>query len=137
MKVVFDTNVVASASFWRGAPFFCLVAWAQGRCEAVVSPALLAEYLETIEELRLEYPGRPFVAWADALTESATLVFPVDRAPGATPDPGDEMVLECALAAEADYIVSGDKKHLLPLRQFRDIPIVSPSDFLRRLATIK
>ena len=137
MKVVFDTNVVASASFWRGAPFFCLVAWAQGRCEAVVSPALLAEYHETIEELRLEYPGQPFVAWADALTESATLVFPVDRAPGATPDPGDEMVLECALAAEADYIVSGDKKHLLPLRQFRDIPIVSPSDFLRRLATIK
>ena len=137
MKVVFDTNVVASASFWQGAPFLCLAAWAQGRCEAVVSPALLAEYHETIEELRLEYPGRPFVSWADALTESAILVFPADRAPGATPDPGDEMILECALAAEADYIVSGDKKHLLPLRQFRDILIVSPSDFLRRLTTVK
>ena len=49
MKVVFDTNVVASASFWRGPPFDCLAAWAQGRCEAVVSPALLAEYYETIE----------------------------------------------------------------------------------------
>jgi predicted nucleic acid-binding protein len=44
------------------------------------------------------------------------------------------MVLECALAAEADYIVSGDKKHLLVLREFRGIRIVSPSDFLRRLA---
>ena len=33
----------ASASYWRGAPFDCLAAWAQGRCEAVVSPALLAE----------------------------------------------------------------------------------------------
>ena len=43
MKVVFDTTVVASASDWRGAPFDCLAAWAQGRCEAVVSPALLAE----------------------------------------------------------------------------------------------
>ena len=71
--------------------------------------------------------------WADALTEAAVLVFPTDRAMGATPDPGDEMVLECALAAEADYIVSGDKRHLLPLRAFRDIPIISPSDFLRRL----
>jgi predicted nucleic acid-binding protein len=29
MKVVFDTNVVASASFWRGTPFDCLAAWAQ------------------------------------------------------------------------------------------------------------
>lgn len=133
MKVVFDTNVVISASFWRGAPFDCLAAWAQGRCEAVVSPALLAEYHETIEELSLEYPGRPFVKWTDALTDAATLVFPVERAAGATPDPEDEMILECALAAEVDYIVSGDKKHLLPLRRFRGIPIVSPAEFLRRL----
>jgi predicted nucleic acid-binding protein len=100
----------------------------------VVSPALLAEYYETIEELRLEYPRREPVEWVDALTESAELIFPMERATGATPDPGDEMVLECALAAEADYIVSGDKKHLLVLGEFHDIRIVSPSDFLRRLA---
>jgi len=134
VKVVFDTNVVASASFWRGAPFDCLAAWAKGRCEAVVSPALLAEYHETIEELRLDYPRREPVEWVDALTESAELIFSSERATGATPDPGDEMVLECALAAEADYIVSGDKKHLLVLREFHGTRIISPSDFLRRLA---
>ena len=134
MKVVFDTNVVASASFWRGAPFDCLAAWAQGRCVAVVSSGLLAEYHETIEELRLDYPDRKCVEWVTALTESAELVFPVERAAGATPDPDDEMILECALAAEADFIVTGDKKHLLALRQFQGIPIVSPADFLRRLA---
>jgi len=134
MRVVFDTNVVASASFWRGTPFDCLAAWAKGRCEAVVSPALIAEHHETIEELRLDYPGRKFVAWADGLAGSATLVFPMERAAGATIDPDDEMILECALAAEADFIVTGDKKHLLPLRQFGEILIVSPSDFLRLLA---
>ena len=135
MKVVFDTNVVASASFWRGAPFDCLAAWAQGRFVAVVSSNLLAEYHETVEELRLDYPSRKCVAWAEALTESAELVFPVERASGSTPDPGDEMILECALAAEADFIVSGDKKHQLALRQFKGIPIVNPTEFLRRLAT--
>ncbi len=134
MKVVFDTNVVASASFWRGKPFECLVAWAQGRCEGVISPALLAEYHETVEELRLEYPNRKPVEWADALGESALLVFPTDRLAGATPDPDDEMLLECALAADADYIVSGDKRHLLPLLEFEGIRIVNPADFLRRLA---
>jgi putative PIN family toxin of toxin-antitoxin system len=133
VKVVFDTNVVASASFWQGAPFDCLAAWAQGRTEAVVSAALLAEYHETMEELRLDYPRRKCVEWVEPLTESAKLVFPVERASGATVDPDDEMVLECALAAEADFIVSGDKKHLLALRQFRGIPIVSPAEFLRRL----
>lgn len=134
MKVVFDTNVVASASFWRGSPFDCLAAWVQGRCVAVVSSALLAEYHETVEELRLDYPNRKCVEWVTALTEAAELVFPVERASGATPDPDDEMILECALAAEADFIVSGDKKHLLALRQFKGIPIVSPAEFLRRLA---
>ena len=133
MKVVFDTNVVASASFWRGAPFDCLAAWAQGRCVAVVSSSLLAEYHEAAEELRLDYPDRKCVEWVAALTESAELVFPVERAAGATPDPDDEMILECAVAAEAGFIVSGDKKHLLALRQFQGIPIVSPAEFLRRI----
>lgn len=133
MIVVFDTNVVASASFWRGAPFDCLAAWARGDCEAVVSPSLLAEYHEIIEELRGEYPDRKPVQWAEALTDSAQLVFPMDRASGATSDPADEMVLECAVAGEADYIVTGDKKHLLRLSVYNDIPIVSPADFLRRL----
>ena len=131
---MFDTNVVASASFWRGKPFDCLTAWAQGQCEAIVSPALLAEYHETIEELRLRYANWKPVEWADVLAESAVLVFPTDRATGATPDPDDEMILECALAGEAYYIVTGDKKHLQALREFQDIQIVSPAEFLGILA---
>jgi uncharacterized protein len=137
VKAVFDTNVVASASFWRGAPFDCLAAWAQGVCEAAVSPALLAEYHETTAELRADYPGHPFVPWAETLARSAELVFPRERAFGATVDPDDEMVLECALAAKADYIVTGDKRHLLPLGVFRGIPIVNPAGLLARLAEHK
>lgn len=133
MRVVFDANVVASASFWRGKPFDGLTAWAQGYCEAIVSPAMLAECHETIEELRLRHANRKPVEWADALTESTLLVFPTDRATGATPDPDDEMILECALAGEADYIVTGDKKHLQALREFQNIRIVSPAEFMRLL----
>ena len=133
MKVVFDTNVVASATFWRGAPFDCLLRWTGGHCEAVVSPELLAEYHETIEELRLERPSHKYVDWAAALSEAATLVFPTERTEGATPDPGDEMILECGVAAEAQLIVTGDKKHLLPLRRFREIDIITPAEFLRRM----
>ena len=98
-----------------------------------MSAALLAEYHETIEELCLDYPSRKCLAWVEALTEAAELVFPIERAPGATPDPGDEMILECARAAEADCIVSGDTRHLLALRQFQGIPIVSPAELLRRM----
>jgi putative PIN family toxin of toxin-antitoxin system len=134
VTVVFDTNVVVSASFWGGAPFDCLRAWGQRRCEAAVSPSLLAEYHQITLELKLEYPTRIYMPWAELLTESAILVFPADRAVGITPDPDDEMVLECAHAAEANAIVTGDKKHLLPLREFRGIPIINPTEFLRLLS---
>ena len=130
MKAVFDTNVVVSASFWRGKPFDCLTAWARGRCRAFVSPQLLAEYCDTIEELAAHYPEKQRVAWVESLTASADLVFPMERARGATPDPDDEMLLECALTAEAEFIVSGDKRHLLALREFRGISIVSCATFL-------
>ena len=45
----------------------------------------------------------------------------------------DNRVLECAVAGAVDAIVTGDRKHLLPLRRYADIPILSPSDFLAAL----
>ncbi len=132
MRVVFDTNVVVSACFWRGAPFECLAAWGTKRVVAAISPPLLTEYEEVFEELLLDYSDRMHVHWVDLLRTSAEMVFPVERATGATPDPFDEMVLECALAAQADAIVSGDKKHLLVLGSYKGIPILSPGEFLRQ-----
>lgn len=132
-RVVFDTNVVVSASFWKGPPFQCLTTWAEGKCEAVITPQILAEYHETMEELRADYPQITSVEWVTALGEAAELVFPTHRAAGATTDPDDEKILEAALAAEADCIVSGDKKHLLALKQHEGIPILSPAEFMRKM----
>lgn len=64
----------------------------------------------------------------------AGLVFPVECARDAATVPDEDMVLECALVAKADFIVSGDKRHLLPLKAFRGITIPGPTDFLSRRA---
>jgi predicted nucleic acid-binding protein len=47
-------------------------------------------------------------------------------------DEADNRILECAVAGNADFIVSGDR-HLLSLKEFRDIPIVRAAEFLSRL----
>ena len=133
MKVVLDTNVVVSACFWKGAPHNCLVEWARGNYQAYVSPSLLAEYEATYEELLLKYPDRKPVNWVSVLGESAELVFPAERIVGGSPDPFDEMVLECGVASEADFLVSGDKKHLLQLGSFRGMPVINPKKFLNKL----
>lgn len=45
-------------------------------------------------------------------------------------DPSDNIILDCALAAKADFIISGDK-HLLKLKSFQNIPILTPRQFLK------
>ena len=45
-------------------------------------------------------------------------------------DPDDDKVLECAVVASATHIVTGDRKHLLPLGSYHGIRIVSPAEFL-------
>lgn len=133
MRAVLDTNIVVSASFWRGKPFSILSAWARGKFVAVISPQMLSEYFETLAEIQARYPAKARTEWAEGLTASAELVFPTDRATGAVKDPDDEIVLECALAGRADYIVSGDKTHLLALREWRGIKIISADAFLALL----
>jgi putative PIN family toxin of toxin-antitoxin system len=48
-------------------------------------------------------------------------------------DPDDDRILECALAGGASHIITGDKRHLLPLGVYEGISIVSPAEFLRLL----
>ena len=77
--------------------------------------------------------GWPGFQVREALAEVsalASLIRPSVRLSGILSYEQDHRILECALAAEADFLVTGDKQHLQPLKAFRGIPIVSPREFL-------
>lgn len=59
------------------------------------------------------------------------LVVPAFTLAVITAKESDNWILECAVAGGADLIVTGDRKHLLPLGNYRGIAIVTPADFLR------
>ena len=118
MIVVLDTNIVASATYWRGRPAHCLEAW------------LLGKYEEVITRLAARYPAKQPTDWLSAIKQAGHLYLPLPRPP-ATADPDDEMFLECAAVARANYLVTGDKAHLLALKAAAVIPIVAVSDFPR------
>jgi predicted nucleic acid-binding protein len=64
------------------------------------------------------------------------LVTPAQIAPTSI-DPDDDAVLACALPADADLIVSGDKRHLLPLGSYQHIPIVTAAEAVVRIGAEK
>jgi putative PIN family toxin of toxin-antitoxin system len=130
MIVVLDTNIVASATYWRGKPAHCLEAWALGKYDLAISHPILTEYEEVIARLTARYPAKHRTDWLSAIKQAGHLFLPLPR-PASTADPDDEMFIECAAQARADYLVTGDKGHLLVLKEAAGIPIVAVSDFLR------
>ena len=132
MIVVLDTNIIASATFWRGKPARCLEAWLLGKYEVAISHPILAEYEEVIARLAIRYPAKQPTDWLRAIQQSGHVFYPLPLPPH-TDDPDDEMFIECAVAARADYLVTGDKGHLLSLKEAGGVPIVAVSDFLSSL----
>lgn len=51
-------------------------------------------------------------------------------------DPDDDKVLECDVVGDAAFVVTGDHRHLLPLRNFRGLQIIRPADFLTHVRGI-
>ncbi len=45
-------------------------------------------------------------------------------------DPKDDMIVECGVVGKGSHIITGDKKHLLPMRRYQNIDIVTATDFL-------
>ena len=132
MTVVLDTNIIASATYWRGKPAHCLEAWVLGNYDLAISHPILSEYEEVIARLAARYPTKPPTDWLSAIRQAGHLYLPAPLA-ASTADPDDEMFVECAVAARADYLVTGDKAHLLALKQAGGVAIVAVSDFLRLL----
>jgi putative PIN family toxin of toxin-antitoxin system len=138
LKVVLDTNIFVSSLLVKaGLPAQVLDTWRERQYLLVVSPAIVAETRATLNYPRIR---RKFAITDEdveqlvTLLERDALVVPGDAdVAGAIPDdPADEIVLACAVDAQADVIVSGDR-HLLELGSHRSIPILTARQFLERL----
>lgn len=132
MKIVCDTNVLISALvFPGGLPDKIMRAIMDDRLVHFTSPDLLGELVLVLQKkFRLPTDERArIVEW---LTDNSTLVYPVQRLALIKADPTDNRVLECALESKAQFLVSGDKKHLLPLKRVKQVKIVSPAELVRQ-----
>jgi putative PIN family toxin of toxin-antitoxin system len=130
VKVVADTNVYVSAIIFGGKPQTILELAEDGQIELFISDDILAE---TTRILRDKFHRTPEQLRADAMALEAITarVQPIEQIDAVPADPTDNRILECAVAADSEAIISGDK-HVLALGSFRGIEIISVSDLLQR-----
>jgi putative PIN family toxin of toxin-antitoxin system len=131
-RIVMDTNVLISGTFWTSPSFHILQNINTGKIVLIVSPAILREYDDVLhrdEILDKTAYSRERAQAAAKIVAKAMLVEPAERIKAVKDDPDDDKFLEAAIAGNASHIVSQDN-HLLSLKEFRGIKILTPEDFL-------
>ena len=127
-RIVADTNVYISALNFAGIADQVLTLGRAGVIDVFISQPILEEIAGVL--LRKFHWTVPRVREATrAICNFAVLVIPGESVNAVHEDEPDNRILECAVAAGADVIVTGDQ-HLLKLKRFQNIMIVTPREFL-------
>ena len=128
MKLVVDTNVLISGAFFSGPSSRILDACLEGKCQLVLSPAILDEYVRVGEEFAKGRSSADFTRFLEFLVSTAILVKAPVLEEFICDDPDDDKFFACALAGSAHVIVSGDK-HLLSVSGYAGVAVVRPRAF--------
>ena len=132
MRVVIDTNVLVSGIFWSGAPARILDLWVKDSVKAIVSRPILVEYERVIRELSKDASPALAGQWLMFIMQHAIIV----EAPVTVykcSDPHDNKFIDCAVAGDAHFLISGDRA-LLTLGKVSGTQVVSPAQFLKHIA---
>ena len=130
MKIVLDTNILASGIFWDGTPLKVIDLWEKEKLQALASDWILDEYLRTIHRIAKKIERLDlYRTWALTLPSKIEFVS-VKKSFKLCRDPMDDMFIDCAIAGNARFIVSGDRD-LLVLGQVLNVQIINPRQLLQ------
>ena len=132
MNVVFDTNVMISSTlFDNSLAKKLLVKLVENDIIIFYSNEIILEYLDVLKK-DFHFDQEIYSTYLDEILSFANLVRVLERFKIIKEDPDDNKVLECALASNSEYIISYDK-HLLKLKKFNNIKIISPVEAFKIL----
>ncbi len=133
-RVVLDTNVLVSSLIKRGRSRELLARIVENKLSLVLSEEILSEFIDVMSRDKFRRYATRFEVkrFVGFLLQIAEVVKVKSRLKAVKEDPDDDKILECAFDGKANYIVSGDE-HLLKMRRYRRIEIVSVAEMLEKL----
>ena len=136
MRVVLDTNVIVSGLNFPGNERLVLELALRGRFELCLSPFILEEVSEVLRR-KFDWAEERSSQALRALGDGATVIEPRRLPEVIEGGHADNRILECAVEATADYVVTGDRRHLLPLGEHQGARILNAPRFLSALAQVR
>lgn len=130
--IVLDTNIYISALLFGGVPAEIIELARKKKINLAVSSPILLE-LARILQIKFHFQRKTILEIISELKRISTVVFPQIKIDRIKEDPPDNRILECAVACHADYIVTGDKKHIRRLHSYQNIPIRLPHEFIKEI----
>lgn len=132
MIATLDTNVLVSGTLFGGIPGRIVDAAVDRRFTLALSPAILAEYEGVLLRAKFGLNRAAVEVLVRDMEAHALLVYPGKTHEIVLHDPADNAIIDCAVEAKADVIVSGDA-HLKELRETAGIPVVTPARFVEMI----
>jgi putative PIN family toxin of toxin-antitoxin system len=129
LRVVLDTNVLISGILFGGKPRKILEIAIRGDIRLCLSEPILEELRGVLQRSKFDYSPEMIQSILTELTGIADFVNPSETLNVILEDPEDNRILECAVEAKANYIISGDL-HLLKLSRYRNIEVLNVAAFL-------
>lgn len=129
-KVVLDTNILISALGWGGKPKKIFQQILDHHFQLVISNQQIIELEKVMNYPKFKFTTDQKARFLSIILEIA-LVVKIDGIVNIIKDdPDDNVILESAIIGDADFIISGDF-HLLDLKEYAKVKIVTPAEFLK------
>lgn len=137
MRLVLDTNVVVSALLWNGTPRQLLDLIRRTKVDVMTCKEMMDELSRVCNypkfKHRISTSGTDIDNLLNDYTSFTKNTYVSQPVTNICRDPGDDIVLACAVAANANLIVTGDID-LLVMKQYRNIPIVRVAETMQRIS---
>lgn len=137
MRVVLDANIYVSALIsGKGNPAKIINKWLAGQFDVVISRPIIDEILRVTdyERIQKKYANvrENRLEFVELIAKQGIWEEPVEKLAVVTEDESDNRYVECAVAGNAQYIVSGDE-HLIAVGAYNGIIILTPATFITLL----
>lgn len=133
IRIVADTNVLISATFWDGNSNKIIEKVENKEIELLMSKEILEEFSRVLDykeiQEKIKNKNLEMKRSVEKIISISIFVEPQEKFNIIKDDPDDDKFLDCAIAGKTDFIIS-QNKHLLKLKEFKGIKIITPKEFL-------